>query len=234
MWDWGSYSPMAGSIDKGFKRLRNSAVLATASSAISAALFPLERVMGRLSAGLLAELLVLVGLIAVAGLVALVLSLASWIYKVLGWSDMCRSRLRRFYCITRLAVLVGPIVAVALIMGGVAVLSLELLAKGGTPSLVLRNYRGGAPAGLFLAGLLLLASANVIEGVAILDLGLLTRAKLLVAGSITYLLSTGLSPVAMLLGRLEGLSNLVSIVAYTLLAVGFHKTRWEGEAHEAE
>jgi len=225
-------------VDRGFKRLRNSAILATVSSAIFALLSLLGKAAGEPTASILAELLVLAGLIIVAGLAALILSLASWIYKVLGWSDMCRSGIRRFYCVTRLAVLIGPIAGALLILGGVLILSLELITRGAVTPPPVEGYGWGRLlTGLrwpFLAGIILMASANVIEGVAILDIGFLTQAKLLIAGSVVYLISAGLSPLALLSGQLEGLSSLVSIAAYMLLAAGFHGTRWEGGWHEAK
>jgi len=224
---------------RGLNRLRVSAILGVMVSLFSLVISSLPGGLvggeGRLMFSLL-----LVGAILILGLILLVVIVAAWVYKVLGWSSMCKSGMRRFYCLTRLVVLVCPVVAVVLmIAGGIAIafrlLSEQLIEKVPTePWEIVRASPTGLT--LIIGGIVALISTMVVEGVAILDLGMLMGERVLLLGAIAYLASTLLSAVGQAFPQypMSTLSNAASLAAYILLAYGFSKARKGAEKLEAE
>ena len=228
--------------------MRNSAILSLAMSLISLSptAFPLVGGLESLAEDPLKLFAALVWVLAL-GLVLLALAIAAWTLKVLGWWSMCRSGMRRFYCVTRYAVLLGPVIGVALLLAGVVALALEALRSG----VLAVEELGEAPErdalAYMLPGLLAMAVANVIEGVSILDVGLQVGVRALAAGAIAHLLAALLLlfqlftavPGSAVLGGgfasgLNVVSNAVSALASLLLAAGFHLARKRVIGSEAQ
>jgi len=220
-------------------RLRNSAILSLAASLFSLPLtaFSPVRGLGTVTEDAAALFAALIWVF-VFGLALIALALAAWVLKVLGWWSMCKSSMRRFYCITKYAVLLGPMVGVSLLLVGGVALALEALSRGVLVDGELSGVPEGSALPYVLPGLLIMVVANVIEGVGALDVGLLTEVKVLTAGAVTYLIMVALQPfqlLATVLGStafasdvasgLVWASSAASLLSSLLLAVGFHWAR---------
>gem|GEM_PF-3336836 len=239
---------MPSEAGKGLSRLRNSAILSLAIGLLSLLLAasPLAGGPESLAEDPLKLLAALAWVLALA-LVLLVLAIAAWVLKVLGWWSMCRSGMRRFYCVTKYAVLLGPVIGVALLIAGGVALALEALRSGAFAA----EGPGGAPEWGALAyalpGLLAIAVANVIEGVSILDVGLQVGVKALAVGAAVYLSTALLLPLQLLAGTpslaalgggfasgLGAVWSAASALASLLLAAGFHLAKRKVIGSEAQ
>ena len=233
---------------KGLNRLRNSAILSLAASLFSLPLtaFSPFRGLGTATEDVVALFAVLIWVL-VFGLLLLALMLAAWVLKVLGWWSLCKSGMRRFYCVTRYAVLLGPIIGVSLLLFGGVALVFEALSRGVLANGELGEMQEGTVLLYVLPGLLVMTIASVIEGVSALDVGLLTGVKSLTLGAVTYLIASLLQPLQLptaALGSKElasgvasGLnwaSSAVSLLASLLFAVGFHRAKGRVIQSEAQ
>jgi len=127
-------------------------------------------------------------IVGVLGLVTLILAIVSWIFRVLGWSAICRTGLKKFYCITKWAALLLPIIAVILLLVGMVYAFQKILA---TPQFGVPTLEGLGPLIIAAAAAALLTTvASLIEGVALLDLGMIGANLVLEAGSVLYLIAT--------------------------------------------
>lgn len=222
---------------KGLGRLRISALLSLVTSLLA---LPLSGLFGRPESTTENPLTLFVALmwVLVFGLAILALGITSWVFKVLGWWSMCRSGMRKFYCATRYAVLLGPIVGVALLLVGGVALLLEMLGSGALVDGGLSGEPVGSALPYILPGLIVMVVANVIEGVSALDVGLLTEVKVLTLGAAIYLVASLLQPFQLLASAFGSTallgdaaswwswaSNAASLLASLLLAVGFHWAR---------
>lgn len=136
----------------------------------------------------LGAVLGVLAVVGVLGLLALILAIVSWIFRVLGWSAICRTGLKKFYCITKWAVLLLPIIAVILFLVGMVYAFQKILA---TPQFGAPTLEGLGPLIIVAAAAILLTTvASLIEGVALLDLGMIGVNLVLKAGSILYLIAT--------------------------------------------
>lgn len=175
----------------------------------------------------LGELLSAVAVLMVVGVLALILSIVAWVLKVLGWGNLCKARLRKFYCLTRLIVLGAPIAGVLLILAGVLTVffsAFSSVATGLEPLLFEEGMVAGV-SGYVIAGVVVMAAGNVFEGVASLDLGLLTKERVLAIGSLLYLAAVVVSVLSQASRALGGISSAVSLVSNMLLAAGYHAAR---------
>jgi len=239
-------APVQSEAVKGLGRLRNAAILSFATSLLSLPSLGLFGGPESLAEDPFALLAALIWIL-VFGLAILALGVAAWVFKVLGWWSMCRSGMRRFYCATRLAVLLGPVIGVALLIVGGAALFLEALRS--------RAPVGGEPSPLpeesmlayVLPGLLVMAVANVVEGVSALDVGLISEVKALALGAAIYLVASLLQPVQLLASAFNSAallggarswwswaSSAASLLSSLLLAMGFHQAKGKVVRSEAQ
>ncbi len=173
------------------------------------------------------ELLSAVAVLMVVGALMLILGLATWVLKVLGWGNLCKARLRKFYCLTRLIVLGAPIAGMLLILAGVLAeffRAFSSVATGLEP-LLLEDKIVASVSGYIVAGLVTVAAGNVFEGVASFDLGLLTKERALAIGSLLYLAAAAASVLSQVGRALESVSSAFSLAANVLLAAGYHAAR---------
>lgn len=213
-------------------RLRNSAFLSLVAYllALPLTVSPLPTFGPESAVEDVIGLLAALALVMVFGLVFAVLWIAAWVFKVLGWWSMCKSGMRRFYCITRFAVLLGPIIGVVLLIAGGAALLLEILGSGLAAGGGLSGVQEGRVLLYALPVFLVMAVANVIEGVSVLDVGMQIGVRALEAGAVAYLVAVLLQPLAFALtgdlaSGLSWVSGAVSTLSSLLLAVGFHRAR---------
>lgn len=209
---------------RGLARLRNAFLLAAAGALLSLALPP------PMGGGLASALMALVALLAI-GLPYLGVLIASWILRVMGWADMCRARIKRFYCAAKYAVLLGPLVAASLLAAGVLALlrasaGSELVSRLPEAADLLLPYGTG--------GVLAMAVADVVEGVALLDLGLIGGVKTLAVGAATYLAALGVWAAPSAQRWLATASDVGSLIAYVLLVHGLHSASRRVVEHEVK
>lgn len=155
------------------------------------------------------------------------LMLVAWIFKVLGWWNMRKSGWRRgFYTVAWLAVTFGPVAAFFFFAAGAVVIFLEALPFVGDALTI-----SPTAFAFMVAGALITAIASAIEGVASLDVGLLTKVKLLSVGSALYVAVAFLGALSSLVAPrgnallLTLATNVVGLAASVLLAIGFHQAR---------
>ena len=212
----------------GLTRLRNASAL---RFALAVVLIPLQTLRivqpqgewGGVAPERIGELFALLGVVLIAGLVAVALLIASWLLRVLGWGNLCRAKVRRFYCVTRIVVLAAPIAGVAVIIFGAVIAVLEALATGLEYAPSARLPQGAL--GMVLAGLVLVLAADVFEAVATLDLGQIYGVKILSIASLLLLTNTALSAVTNFVQLPAWIPPLVALPTFAMLTAGFHSAR---------
>ncbi|OYT61983.1 MAG: hypothetical protein B6U69_02570 [Thermofilum sp. ex4484_15] len=121
--------------------------------------------------------------IGLALLTLFIVALISWIYKIMGWGDLCKSSLgRKFYCIVRICIIALPIIsfALAIIIGVEA--TFKALIQGTVTQMVYPGFTSLVNTIFY--------STFIIEGIALLDLYLKYGPAYLGMGSILYLIFT--------------------------------------------
>lgn len=207
---------------KGLARLRTAAALSVVASLFGL----LSQAVGISLSGSaeLGELFSAVAMLMVVGVLVLILGLATWVLKVMGWGSLCKARLRRFYCLTRLIVLGAPIVGVILIIAGVLTTFFDVFSNvaTGLEISLLEERIIASMSGYIVAGAVIMAAGNVFEGVASLDLGFSTKENVLIIGSLLYLASVTVSVLSQVSQALGVVSPIVSLASNVLLAAGYH------------
>lgn len=209
--------------------MRNAAALRALLAALSLALQPIAGsfqpwASGNFTPEALVSMLPLLGILIVVGLLVIVVALASWVLRVLGWGSLCRSKQGRFYCITRIVVLAAPIIGTLIMIAGAVVVALQLALA---PSFG-RLLPGGLPEGalsVILIGSVVTASADIFEAVATLDLGQLFNVRLLTIASLVFLASSLLGAASTTAQQLQYVSHAASLAAFALLTAGYHLAR---------
>jgi len=221
----GAFPCVGGEVPTGLSRLRNAAALRALSSAMVLALQPVTASLGPLG-GLatedLASLYASLGVALLIGAVVIVIGIAAWLLRVLGWGNLCRAKLRRFYCLTRVVVIAAPIAGVAVIGAGVVVLVIQALgaALSGSAQVPIEGFQGFA-----LAAAVLLAAPDIFEAVASFDLGQTLNARVLTLASLALLAATPLGAASSFVQQLARAGQLASLAALALLAAGYHVAR---------
>lgn len=203
---------------EGAIRLRNAFMLGLTSSLTSLILMvvnPGGEILASLSSRGIAVLLTIV----ILGMATFILAIASWIYRVLGWGSLCKASIKRFYCYTRIAIIVLPAAGTLLTIVGSVALSFQVMAGGPQAESAIESL----PKGLMLAihvGAVVFVTGFIMEGLSLLDMSLIYGRRILTAGSILYLLAQVLSIAGNSFQRVPGtLTRIVDLVAYTILAM---------------
>ncbi|MEM1508413.1 MAG: hypothetical protein QW291_02935 [Thermofilaceae archaeon] len=209
----------------GLVRLRTAAALSVIASLFGL----LSQAVGFSLSGsaALGELFPAVAMLMAVGVLMIILGIATWVLKVMGWGSLCKARLRKFYCLTRLIVLGAPIVGVILIIAGVLTTFIEVFSSiASGPELSLLDEKIIASiSGYIIAGAVIMAAGNVFEGVASLDLGFSTKENVLIVGSLLYLVSVTVSVLSQVSRELGIISPIVSLAGNVFLVAGYHTAK---------
>jgi len=200
--------------------LRNAAVLRALSDGLLLAL-PSGVVPSQFSEDL-SSLFWNVGVTLLVGTLVIVAGIASWVLRILGWGNLCRARVRRFYCITRIVVIVAPIAGIAIIVAGVVLLLVQALSAAAP--LPTYSVEGGVVSTV-LVGLVVLAASDIFEAIASFDLGHMLNTKLLMAASLAFLASTMLGMASSRALQPTQVRQVASLAVLALLAAGYHLAR---------
>lgn len=222
-------------VARGLTRLRNASILRAVSAALALAISPLVSAWLPHDAGApapadlgqpatLTLAFTLLILLFLGLLILFLVMVASWILRVLGWGNICRTKLRTFYCVTRIIVLAAPIIGFLVIIAGFVDAIIRILASGGFVEQPVETILEIIPTfSLYmLAGHLITSAADFFEAVATLDLSLLYHVGLLKAASIIYLFSLCVRVIAQVASLSDWWSLSPSLAAFTLLTLGYH------------
>jgi len=142
----------------------------------------------------------------VIGLVLFILGLVSWILRIIGWGDLCNVKIKKFYCYTRLALIIFPIIGITISMIGGILIAFESMsaAQQGVIPQVKPSFSAIVTLGslLFLVGFIL-------EGVSLYDFSLVKQDEVLKYASILYILSILSSAITTILTAIIGHVNYV-------------------------
>jgi len=130
-------------------------------------------------------------LVSILGIFSMILSLTIWVFKILGWGYLCKLKIKNFYCWTRLAILIFPI------LGLLAMIIVFITVFLNNPSYIYQlNFDSNKELRLILFFTAIFFSVGYIfESVAIYDLSIVYKNKTLKYGSIMYLLAVIISPI---------------------------------------
>ena len=215
----------ARSLYHGLGKLRNSFICQAMASVISIAFYVAIRgspppIQETGLPALSPEVLTYLALLAILGLGLLLLLVISWIYKVLGWGDICKAGLKRFYCYTKLGVLFLPILGIMFMLVTSLVAGLRALSSPTEPV--------GLSAWSWVSnlGLALISSGLVFDGVSLLDFYHREREAPLGIGCPLYLTYLLLTPLASRLPPLASLGlNVSELTGAVMIVVGLSRVR---------
>lgn len=213
-------------------RLRNAAfirllvdLLGLAVLQLSTGLMGTFQLGDEVSIGEVAGVLATVAGILLLGLFLIVASIAAWVISILGWGNICRAKWRKFYCVTRVVVILAPILATLTVAAMIISAFLELFATGLRGEFTGSDVFTSGFLKAFVAGMVIAAAGRVFEGVATFDLGLLTQVYLLAAAAVVYIASTAINVASISVTWLSVVSLILSILANLLFGIGYHYAR---------
>ncbi len=131
-------------------------------------------------------LLVQVLVIGFLGFLLLILYIVSWILRIIGWGGICRGVGKKFYCYTRILLIVLPVLGVAIMIGAAMLMAMEIFTLG-VPTTPIKPKGLEKWGGFFLLGAVLITVAFLVEGVALLDSSYVFASKLLRNGAFLYI-----------------------------------------------
>ncbi|MEM1715825.1 MAG: hypothetical protein QXE91_08625 [Thermofilaceae archaeon] len=212
-------------VARGLARLRNAFAIRIAYAALALALERLISAwlvwdLSAMTPESLAQLIAFAGLATIISFLIVVLAAASWILRVLAWGNLCKAKLKTFYCVTRMIVLAAPLIGLLVYIGGTADAFLRTTMSGGLIEPATRTL----PEALFhyiLTGVLIMATADFFEAVATLDLGLIYKVSILKVASILYLVTTGVGIVALATSSAGLWSSLLFPIVFALLTIAY-------------
>ncbi len=209
----------------GFKRIRQGFLLLIPSSVIGLIVAPLTspRDFLELGPGVIAYLI----FIGILGMVSAILVIASWILRIVGWGNICGAGIKRFYCYTRLLLIVLPIVGVAISIIGGIIYGIQVFTSG--LEYVGQTLFPPTLLAVIIAGSLIITAGFLVEGVSLLDISYIYGRGMLRIASILYLLSLVVSTVLSIFSTTQAvfgatwmglLSNTLQLVSSITLYIG--------------
>ncbi|OYT31565.1 MAG: hypothetical protein B6U94_02705 [Thermofilum sp. ex4484_79] len=133
---------------------------------------------------------------AIFGFMILILELIAWALKIIGWGRICSTRIKKFYCWTRLALIIFPIIGMLASFVGFLVIFLRQPLSMGVGNIAKREKSFET---IGIIGGLIFSLGYLFEAVGLYDFSLIYRNSILRVGSILYIISIAVSPISSLI-----------------------------------
>ncbi|OYT27120.1 MAG: hypothetical protein B6U95_06605 [Thermofilum sp. ex4484_82] len=165
-------------------------------------------------------------IIAILGLILALTAIISWIFKILGWGSICKTNFKKFYCYTRLAIIILPIIGISMTMIAGFIIGLQLTVSGhqASPEEIAESVPATVKV-IAVLGSIIASTGFVIEAISLFDISIIYSEPMLKIGSIIYITSLAASIFQQVLALPINVANAIGIIAAILIFLSLNKLK---------